>query len=77
MERCGEEVVEWIKQEGREKKGKKVQEGKDRKKNRKIRGDRVEKKKRWEANLLRPLMFLYKLINSKSNRIAAIISLIY
>lgn len=77
MERCGEEVVEWIKQEGREKKGKKVQEGKDRKKNRKIRGGRVEKKKRWEANLLRPLMFLYKLINSKSNRIAAIISLIY
>lgn len=77
MERCGEEVVEWIKQEGREKKGKKVQEGKDRKKNRKIRGDRVEKKKRWVANLLRPLMFLCKLINSKSNRIAAIISLIY
>lgn len=77
MERCGEEVVEWKKQEGREEKGNKRQEAKGRKKGRKIRGDRVEEKKRWEANLLRPLMFLYKLINSKSNRISAIISFIY
>lgn len=46
MERCGEEVVEWKEQERREEKGKKRQEAKDRKKSRKIRGGRVEKKKK-------------------------------
>lgn len=46
MERCGEEFVDWKKQEGREEKGKKRQEAKGREKGRKIRGGKLEKKKK-------------------------------